>query len=337
MTTLAIGVDLGGTNLRVAVVDAQGHMLDKVTTSTKALRTTDKIVGAMVENIRALAEKHRDAGSLVGVGIGIPGIIDLRTGVLRESPNLPGWHDYPVRDEIERQLGMSVILENDANAGAMGEFWLGAGRDHDSMCMLTLGTGVGGGIILDGEMWHGMTGMAGEPGHMTVDPEGAPCPCGNNGCLETFAGATGIVRMAREAAAGGTAPALRQAIEQDPFFTSKTVYDLAVQGDAASLRIFGEVGRGLGIALAGMINALNLPMFVIGGGGSGAWDIFSPFIFEEVEKRSFVYRASRGTEIRKAELGPDAGLFGAARLPMLPAETHVHETQGRAQKVEASH
>src|SRR5437763_690690 len=241
MGSVAIGVDLGGTNLRVAVVDAQGRMLDKITTSTTALRTTDKIVAAMCQNIALLRDKHHAAGKLAGIGIGIPGIIDLRSGVLRESPNLPGWHDYPVRDEIERQLGMSVILENDANAGAMGEFWLGAGRDYDSMCMLTLGTGVGGGIILDGEMWHGMTGMAGEPGHMTVDPDGAACPCGNNGCLETFAGATGIARMAREAAAAGKAPALHQAIEQNPFFTSKSVYDLAMQGDAPALRIFREV------------------------------------------------------------------------------------------------
>src|ERR1043165_2849611 len=179
MTGFAVGVDLGGTNLRVAAITEQGTMLGRLTTPTKSLRSTERVVSAMCEHISQLMAEFKSAGPLRGIGIGIPGIIDLRTGVLRESPNLPGWHDYPVREEIEHKLDTRVILENDANAAAMGEFWLGAARDHDSMCMLTLGTGVGGGIILKGALWHGMTGMAGEPGHMTVEPEGSLCPCGN--------------------------------------------------------------------------------------------------------------------------------------------------------------
>ena len=175
MSGFAIGVDLGGTNLRVAVITAEGELLEKVTASTKALRVSDRVLDVMAGEIRRLSSKHSGLGPLFGIGIGIPGILDLGAGILRKSPNLPGWEDCPVRDEIERRIGASVVLDNDANAAAMGEFWLGAGRGHDSLFMFTQGTGVGGGIVLNGTVWHGMTGMAGEPGHMTVEPDGPPC------------------------------------------------------------------------------------------------------------------------------------------------------------------
>jgi glucokinase len=254
--------------------------------------------------------------------------------VLRECPNLPGWYDYPAREEIERRLGTKVILENDANAAAMGEFWLGAAREYDSTCMLTLGTGVGGGIIIKGALWHGMTGMAGEPGHTTVDPNGPKCGCGNRGCLEQFAGATAIVRMAKEAAANGEAPEIEKAIARETQFSSRSVYELSMKGDVPSQKIFEKAGRALGIAIASMINTLNLPIYIIGGGGAGGWDAFSPYIFEEVEQRSFIYRATiqpaagykprPRTRITRAMLGSDAGIFGAARLPMLPEEVYEH-------------
>ncbi len=147
MSTFAIGVDLGGTNLRIAAVDERGTLLEKTTTGTQVARGRDFVIGEMCEAIRATAAKF-SASTLAGIGIGVPGIIDMDTGMLRESPNLPGWHDYPVRDEIERRLGTKVILENDANSAALGEKWLGAARDYDDMLMLTLGTGVGGGIVL---------------------------------------------------------------------------------------------------------------------------------------------------------------------------------------------
>src|SRR4051794_20575027 len=184
MPGFSIGVDLGGTNLRVAVVDDRGNLLEKLTTGTEVARGRDAVITEMTADVQQLVGKFKDAGTLLGIGIGVPGIIDMYTGMVHESPNLPGWHNYPVRDDIERRLGTRVILENDANAAAMGESWLGAGRGYDSMCMFTLGTGVGGGIILNGRIWHGMTGMAGELGHFTVEPEGPPCGCGNRGCLE---------------------------------------------------------------------------------------------------------------------------------------------------------
>ena len=333
----AIGVDLGGTNLRVAVVNANGSLLEKLTTGTQISRGRDRVISEMCDDIRALAAKFTSAGSeFGGIGIGVPGIIDMATGFLRESPNLPGWDNYPVRDEIEQRVGTRVVLENDANAAAMGEKWLGAGRDTDGsgerndMCMLTLGTGVGGGLILNGRIWHGMTGMAGELGHITVEPEGQRCGCGNRGCVEQYASATAVVRMAREMSESGEAPELADALRENPEFSSKIVYQMALQGNEAARGIFRRVGRALGIVVADMVNILNLPMFVVGGGVASAWDAFAPAMFEEIRQRSFVYAATAPSDTGKIEhdrtiitralLGSDAGLFGAARLPMLSSD-----------------
>jgi len=215
---------------------------------------------------------------------------------------------------------------------------LGAARNFDDVAMLTLGTGVGGGIVLDGRIWHGMVGMAGEFGHITVEPEGQLCGCGNRGCLEQYASATAVVRMAHEAIANGEAVELAAAASNNPEFSAKAVYNLAIQGDESARRIFRHVGRSLGIVLAALVNSLNLPIYVIGGGVSSAWDAFSPSIFEELRQRSMVYAATapsdplsdatgasakvdpgagRKTIITRALLGSDAGLYGAARLPMV--------------------
>ena len=333
MTAFAIGVDLGGTNLRIAAVDERGTPLEKTATGTQLVRGRDFVISEMCTAIRDLAAKLK-SGKLLGIGIGVPGIIDMATGMLRESPNLPGWHDYPVRHEIEQRLGTRVILENDANAAAMGEKWLGAARDYDDMCMLTLGTGVGGGIVLRGRIWHGMTGMAGELGHITVVPDGPPCGCGSRGCVEQFASAKAVGRMAREAIAEGNAPALARVAESKPEFGAKIVYELAMQGDRAAQEIFQKFGWALGIVLADLVNALNLPIYVIGGGVANSWDAFAPSMMEELRKRSFVYAATspedvplaeKRTIITRALLGGDAGLYGAARLPMLTDEVARRE------------
>ncbi|MGH9522177.1 MAG: ROK family protein [Terriglobales bacterium] len=334
MLGYAVGVDLGATNLRVGAVDERGQLLDKISIPIAGLGGSESVIARMCAGIADLTSQFKGTHALRGIGIAIPGIIDIASGILIESPNLPDWSNCPVREEVERRLGTRVILENDANAAAMGEFWLGSAADYTSACMLTLGTGVGGGIILNGALWHGMSGMAGEPGHITIYPDGAPCPCGNRGCLEQYAGARGIVRMAQEAAASGRAPALASAIAANPDFTSGDLYDLAKHGDAAAHAIFETVGRALGIGIAAIINLLNLPILVVAGGGSAGWDLFSPFLMEEVQRRSYVYRAARQpdenggtqpTKICRAVLGADAGIYGAARLPMLPAEVGEHE------------
>lgn len=352
----AIGVDLGGTNLRIAAVDENAQLLEKVTTGTQVKRGRDAVITEMTTAIQELSAKFRNSSKFLGVGVGVPGIIDKRTGMLRDSPNLPGWGDYPVRAEIEHRLKTPVILENDANAAALGESWLGAARDMDDMCMVTLGTGVGGGIVLGGRIWHGMTGMAGELGHMTVDPNGPKCGCGNHGCVEVFASATAVVRMAREAIVEGNAPELEQTAKSpDVEFSAKSVHNLALQGDRPAQEIFNKVGWALGILMANVVNALNLHMYVIGGGVSAAWPSFSPAMFDEVFKRCMVYAATapdniRGTRagaaadlqplpsgkktiITRALLGSDAGLYGAAHLPMAGAEVdqQAHRPAYKAQ------
>ena len=347
MSSFAIGVDLGGTNLRIAAVNANGDVLGKISTDAEVARGRDYVLDEMCKNVRALAARFGGDSRTVGIGIGVPGIINRQTGLVHESPNLPGWRDYPVRDEIERRLRTHVILENDANAAAFGEKWLGVASQVDDVCMLTLGTGVGGGLVLQGKIWHGMTGMAGELGHITVDPHGAKCGCGNQGCLEQYASATAVKRMAAEAVARGEAPELARAMSRDPEFSAKAIYQMALESDEPALQIFRNVGRALGIALANMINVLNLPMYVIGGGMASAWDVFAPALLDQVQKRSFVYTATapgdvlqidktnkgsaqtrQTTAIARALLGSDAGLLGAARLAMIASADRSHASAG---------
>ena len=348
MPDFSIGVDLGGTNLRIAAVSSDGELLEKPTLGTKTTLGPDHVITEMCEAIQRLSGEYKRQGRFLGAGLGIPGIIDLQTGMLRKSANLPGFDEYPVRAEIERRLGARVVLENDANVAALGEQWLGAARGIPNMAVATLGTGIGGGIVLEGKIWHGMNGMAGEFGHVTLEPNGYPCGCGNHGCAEQYASASAITRMAREAIASGTAPALAKAASSDPEFSAKAVYNLALQGDEDARQIFRTFGSYLGILLAALINVLNLDMFVLGGGASSAWDAYSPTMFSELRVRSLVYaatapadpsitmrtndasrkegaavptksRTARRTIIVPALLGSDAGLYGAARAAVLPS------------------
>jgi glucokinase len=225
----------------------------------------------------------------------------MEKGLIVDSPNLPGFANFPIRDEMERDLGAPVILENDANAAALGEKWMGAGRDINDLVLLTLGTGIGGGIISDGKVLHGFVGMAGELGHFTVDPAGNPCGCGNNGCLEKHASATAVSCMAKLMGLGDN-------------LTAKQVSELAMAGNEKAKVVWASMGKSLGVALAMLVNAFNFPLYLLSGGPLPSWDLFAPSMFEEVKRRSFVFR-NTNTRIEKATLGNEAGLFGAAYLP----------------------
>lgn len=325
MPDFSIGVDLGGTNLRIAAVSREGQLLEKVSLEANAARGPDSVINDMCDAIARVNSQYQRNGKFLGAGIGIPGIIDLETGMVRKSANLPGWSDYPVRAEIERRLGAKVFLDNDANFAALGEKWMGAGRGVSNMAIVTLGTGIGGGIVLQDKIFHGMNGMAGEFGHVPIDWDGPPCGCGSHGCAEQYASASAVMRMAREAIAAGNASVLANAAAPGKEFNAATVFKLAMKGDDVSQEIYRKFGRSLGFLLAGLLNSLNLDMFVIGGGVSSAWDAFAPAMFEELRSRSLVYAATdpaRGgtgkmTIIAKALLGGDAGLYGAARLPLM--------------------
>jgi glucokinase len=305
MARYSIGLDLGGTNLRAAAIDRTGKVLDKISGSTNFTEGREAVLGDIVAAIQKMQERYGAEG-LAGIGVGVPGFIRMKEGVLAYSPNLPYLENFPIRDEIRRRLGAPMILENDANAAALGEKWMGAGRDVDDLVLLTLGTGIGGGIISGGRVLRGFVGMAGELGHITVIPNGNPCGCGNQGCLEKHASATAVSAMAKMLHLGAN-------------LTSKEVAELATQpGDAGekARTVWRIMGEALGAALATLVNTFNFPLYLLSGGMLPAWDLFEPAMLRVLEQRSATYRATRTeTRIAPATLGNEAGLFGAAYLP----------------------
>ncbi|HKW99613.1 MAG TPA: ROK family protein [Bryobacteraceae bacterium] len=308
MAEYSIGLDLGGTNLRAAAVDRAGKIVEKLSTSASPHKGREYLMGEMVAVIDDLRSRW-GSDELAGIGLGVPGFILLEKGVICNSNNLACLEDFPFRDEMERRLRTTVILENDANAAALGEKWMGAGRDVNDLLLLTLGTGIGGGIISGGGVLHGYLGMAGELGHLTVVTNGFPCGCGNRGCLEKHASASAITAMARVMHLGDD-------------LTSADVYALAVKGNEHARTIFRAMGEALGIALAMMVNTFNFPLYLLSGGVLPAWDMFAPAMLEEMRRRSFTFRTT-DTKVEKAILGNEAGLYGAAYLPWIAGKNSV--------------
>jgi glucokinase len=309
MSAYSIGVDLGGTNLRAAAISSDGVILDRVSVAANFHAGPESVIKHIADTVKDLRTRVGRA-SLRGVGIGVPGFIDIEAGVILGSANLPGFQGLPVRDEIQKYLGTPIVLENDANAAALGEMWIGAGKKVKDLVLITLGTGIGGGIIVDGKVLHGFLGMAGEIGHMTVYPDGNPCGCGNCGCLEKHASATAIAAMGRMMHFG----------KDD--VTAADIYALALAGNDRAKLVFESVGRALGVALASLINLFNFPLYLLSGGPLPAWDMFAPSMFAEIDRRSFTF-ARTGTKVEKAALGADAGLYGAAYLPFQREEARI--------------
>ena len=304
MGQYSIGVDLGGTNLRAAAISSSGDVIAKISGAAHLSQGRAAVLEDMVDSIKKLRSEC-GTHDLMGVGIGVPGFIIIEKGIIVGSNNLPDFEGVPIRDEIEKLLGARVVLENDANAAAVGEKWMGAGKGVNDLVLLTLGTGIGGGIISGGKLIRGFVGMGGELGHITVVPNGNPCGCGNRGCLEKHASATAISAMARLTQLGHDLSAAQ-------------VYDLAVGGNEKAKAIFEAMGEYLGIALAMLVNTFNFPLYLLSGGPLPAWDYFAPTMFAEVKRRSFTYRNTE-THIERATLGNEAGLFGAAYLGLEPA------------------
>jgi glucokinase len=300
MAEYSIGLDLGGTNLRAAAVSREGRMLGKTSGRTQYSEGREAIVRDMVEAISGLRAEFGEK-DLAGIGVGVPGFTDMKQGIIRNSANISPLENFPIRDEIARRLGAPVILENDANAAALGEKWIGAGRDVEDLVMITLGTGIGGGIISGGRVLRGFSGMAGELGHITAVPYGNPCGCGNRGCVEKHASATAIAAMARMLGLG-----------VNP--TAKDVFDMAAAGNEKARLIFVSMGEAIGIVLAMLVNAFNFPLYLISGGVIDAWEFFAPPMIEETRRRSVTFRFTE-TRVERAQLGNEAGLFGAAYLP----------------------
>jgi len=306
-TKLIFAADLGGTHLRAATVDRKGQIHSRFKQNTPQIGDANAIVDAVVATVHEFQKQNAEISA---VSLVVPGTVKVEEGAVVKAPNLPCLDGFPLGDALSSRLDLPAILENDANAAAVGEMWQGAAVGCKTIICLTLGTGVGGGIILDGELWRGVDGAAAEIGHMCVDPfGGVACTCGSRGCLEVFASATAIVRMTREAS-----PRYPDSILQGKDdCTAEKIFEAGKEGDELALEIFRRMGVYVGIGLANLINILNPEMIVIGGGVVNGWDLFEKHMHQQVEERAFPLLAAR-VKIVRAKCGDDAGLLGAARL-----------------------
>lgn len=309
---LVCAIDLGGTNLRAANIDHDGKIHELSRTATPETDKAEDIVSAITAAVRECeAQASKRGAAIQAVSVVVPGSVHVETGVVVNAPNLPSLQGYELASALEKALGRPVLLENDANAAAVGEQWQGAARGCRTIICLTLGTGVGSGIILDDRLWRGIDGTAGEIGHTSVEAFGVACKCGNCGCLEVYASGTAIVRMAREAMAKSPESRLHDVSASE--LTAEKVHSAAVAGDRLARELFQTVGKYLGTVMASLVNTFNPEMIVVGGGVSAAWDLFAEHARSEVMRRAFPVPARR-CKIVRAECGGAAGLIGAARM-----------------------
>jgi glucokinase len=306
---IVFAADLGGTHLRAALVDQCGKIHAQLKHETPKDESADHVVNSLTSAFKALSAQLATRTPIASAAIMVPGTVDKTNTIVVGAPNLPSLDNFPLKAELEKRLHLPVLLENDANAAAVGEMWLGAARGYRSVICITLGTGVGGGIVLDGKLWRGADGSAGEIGHTTVEPFSGPtCKCGNRGCLEVFASATAIVRMAKENFSKYPNSQLR--LEG---LTALDVYNAGIAGDELSIKVFKTAGRYLGVGLSNLITLLGPEVIVIGGGGANGWQLFVDDMMEQIHLRVFPSHG-KNLKVVTAECGDNAGLVGAAKL-----------------------
>ncbi|MDB6353155.1 ROK family glucokinase [Trichococcus sp. K1Tr] len=310
-----MGIDLGGTSVKLAILSEEGEVLQKWSIPTDNSDHGVKIMPDIIESIKHHLDLYRlTPDDFLGIGMGSPGAVDRSEGTVTGAFNLNWVSPQPVRETMEQETGIPFFIDNDANVAALGEKWRGAGEDNHDVVFITLGTGVGGGIIADGHLIHGTAGSGGEIGHMTVDPDGFECTCGKNGCLETVASATGVVQLARKYAeeyAGDST--LKSLIDDGQEITSKMIFDFAKDGDALALIVVDRFAYFLGLACSHIGNLLNPAYIIIGGGVSAAGEL----LLEKVNKHFLGYafpNVQQSTKLKLAELGNDAGVVGASYL-----------------------
>ena len=310
-----VGVDVGATKIAAGVISAEGKVLNRARYPTA--RTPQKLLLGIA---RAVSEV-RDGFEAEGACVAVPGLLLAEEDTVAYSPNLHAIEGIRLKDELEPEIGLPLTIENDNNAAAWGEFRFGAGSGADHLVYVGLGTGIGGGVIVQGRLLHGAQGAAGELGHVTVQPTGPRCACGNRGCLEAFASGNAIGRRAREVAAEKPKSALgRLAAEREVLGEDAT--RLGLEGDEAALSVLKEAGRWLGIGLAGFVNVFNPDIVVVGGGAMGAGELMLEPAREEVRLRA--RSPSRDlVEVREAALGPDSGAIGAAALARSPSGDYL--------------
>jgi glucokinase len=314
-----VGVDLGGTSIKVGVVPYDGGTVLAVRSMpTNSDHGAKFVVDRMVEMIRgsmrdASREENIPDDGFIGIGLGSPGPLDRKTGTVIETPNL-GWRNFPLRDLIVNSIGLPAELDNDANCATIGEWWMGAGKGVQTLIGVTLGTGIGGGIVLDGRVYHGAADVAGEVGHMTIDSTGRKCKCGNYGCLEAYASGPAIAARAIEGLETGELSLLPSLVDDDlSRITAETVYEAIVAGDLYAKEVMRETAKFLGAGLANLINILNPGMVVISGGVTKAGEhLFEP-LRAQIRRRAFRH-AEESCVIVSSTLDGMAGVIGAAYM-----------------------
>lgn len=310
--TMFIGIDLGGTNIKAGLVDGKGVIRAEKEIATEVHGGVEHVMARMKSLILDLSGQ---ADAVIGgVGVGLPGMVDVEKGVYHEGPNLPGWKNEPLVEKLGAMVELPIILDNDANVAALGEYAYGAGRGVRNMLMVTLGTGVGGGLILNGKLFYGARYSAGEFGHTIINFEGPTCACGRPGCVEAYIGTQGILRRVREKLQAGQASSLAQ-IEPSKLMP-KDISDAARLGDDVATEVLSDTGRYLGIATGNVANLLNIERVVVGGGVANAGDwILQPA--RATLKEIALKVPSETVDMVPALLGNHAGLVGAAHLAML--------------------
>lgn len=314
-----IGLDMGGTNIRCAAVARDGRVLFLRRAPSQADAGAPAVASNIARQVRALeaAARRRAMGAPDAIGVAVPGPLDVYQGVVMAAPHVKAWRRFPLRAVLEAELGRRVVVENDANAWALGEFWRGAARGHREVVLLTLGTGIGGGLIVGGKIVRGRSGMAGELGHITVEPDGMPCDCGSRGCVEAYASSSGIRGLVvRRLGDRKKIPA--KYLDADGNFSVRAMTVCARAHDPLALETFATAGRYLGIAIASLLNIFNPDLVVIGGGVAGALPYMRKTMTAEVRIRAFTAIASQARIVRAA-LGPIGGVVGAAYAAMNPA------------------
>ncbi|MDD6658090.1 MAG: ROK family glucokinase [Lachnospiraceae bacterium] len=308
MAKYSFGVDVGGTTIKMGLFDLEGNVLDKWEIITRTENGGVNVLPDIAEAVKGkMSEKSISKEDVVGVGIGVPGPVDAK-GVVHKCVNL-GWGVLNINEELGKLLDLPVKGGNDANVAALGEMWKGGGQGFESIVVVTLGTGVGGGIIIDGKILTGAKGAAGEIGHIHVDDEETEtCGCGNQGCLEQYASATGVVRLANRTLAKTTKATCLKAGE----ISAKDVWDAVKDGDEVAIEVAEQFGEYLGKGLASIACVVNPEAFVIGGGVSKAGDVLLDYIRKNYTP--YVFHASRDVQFTLATLGNDAGIYGAAKL-----------------------
>lgn len=313
----AIGIDIGGTNTKVILADEDGRVLQGLQFPTLAASGagSDRFEELLIKNVRDFLNNEKTKTlisntNIVGIGIGVAGLIDRKTGEIIKSPNIASADGLPIREIFEKEFSLPVVIENDANAYAYGEKWIGTGKHINSFVVLTLGTGLGGGHVYNGELYEGPF----EIGHIIIEPNGRFCPCGSHGCLESYASGRAVVDRAVSALESGVKSSLVDYCGGNYYkITPEIVFQKALDGDNLSREIFREVGHYLGMGIANLINIFSLEAVIIGGGLIGAWDLFIEELTKEAFKRSFKPYSSN-IKILKSAITKDAGCIGAAGL-----------------------